>query len=174
MAEQPIHEGPSAHLHMRRVLEGQELIDLDHMRVVAVWYVRVLYPTPSLSSADNSPFTPLFHSVALLGVFGVAGALISMRKIGTRAHLIHNVNYFSAWCLIVSVASMSILKIPWVMPPNPIVWLLEVCALGILGFSGQVTLNMGFRLEAAGRGSLALYVQVSLLTRLPHVCVHNR
>lgn len=76
----------------------------------------------------------------------------------------HIVNYFSGWCLLTSVLGMYVSGTKWVWtPPGGLgVWLVGVGSVAGLGFAGQALSTKGFQLESAGRGTLALYVQVSV------------
>ncbi|KAG9075928.1 hypothetical protein FS749_012343 [Ceratobasidium sp. UAMH 11750] len=54
--------------------------------------------------------------VALVGVFCAAGAYISVRVIGKRAHPMHIISYFSLWCVIVATIGMPVAHTEWVLP----------------------------------------------------------
>jgi hypothetical protein len=71
----------------------------------------------------------------------------------------HSITYFSVWCVIVSTIGSVVLKVPWVLPTNPL-WTLGLLVIGWAGFAGQVLLTMGLQVETAGRGSMGLYSQV--------------
>ncbi|KAG8881867.1 hypothetical protein FRB97_008991 [Tulasnella sp. 331] len=111
-------------------------------------------------------------AICLLGVFGVSSANICMRRVGTQAHVMHSITYFTAWCLLMSVTSMAALNIPWVLPPNPGLWLLGVIAVGSLGFMGQVFATRAFQLVSAGRGSLASYTAIVWSLILQNIFFH--
>jgi len=99
-------------------------------------------------------------AVSLLGVFSMSMANICIRRVGTQAHVMHSITYFTAWCLVMSVVSMAVLNIPWVMPPNPGLWLFGVVVVATLGFMGQMLATRGFQLVSAGRGALAGYIGI--------------
>lgn len=62
---------------------------------------------------------------------------------------------------------MLVFKIP-VVVPNRIEWLFLFLMIGIFGFIAQILLTLGLQRETAGRGAMAIYVQVSpsLLSRM--------
>ncbi|KAF9242862.1 hypothetical protein BU15DRAFT_72512 [Melanogaster broomeanus] len=98
-------------------------------------------------------------AIALVGVFGITGAYISMRAVGKRAHPMHSITYFSLWCIVVSSTSMVVMKIPVVYPTNW-QWAAMLLMVGVFGFSSQTLLTMGLQRETAARGSMTIYVQV--------------
>src|SRR5450432_3315507 len=70
--------------------------------------------TPSNSTTPESSFpTPTSTQrlsavgVAMLGVLGSAGAFTSIRWIGSRAHPLLSVNYFSVFCTLISILALS-------------------------------------------------------------------
>jgi hypothetical protein len=72
--------------------------------------------------------------IAMLGVFGAAGAYTTIRWIGKRAHPLISVNYFAIWCTIVSTVMMFALKdVGLLLPGNLFEWSL-LFFLGISGF----------------------------------------
>lgn len=81
--------------------------------------------------------------IAMLGVVGGIGALTSIRSIGTRAHALISVNYFSAWCTFVSLLALIVLpSVKFRLPGNVMEWgLLSV--LGCCGFIMQLLLTQG-------------------------------
>ncbi|KAF8531777.1 hypothetical protein JB92DRAFT_2848873 [Gautieria morchelliformis] len=101
--------------------------------------------------------------VAMLGVVGATGAYISLRAIGTRAHAMHSMTFFSAYSVIVSTAGMLIFRVTPVIP-RQLSWCGLLAAVGICGFIAQLLLVMGLQRETASRGTLALYVQVIFAT----------
>ncbi|KAF8308540.1 hypothetical protein DL93DRAFT_1870681 [Clavulina sp. PMI_390] len=110
--------------------------------------------------------------VALLGVLGTTGALITIRHIGTRAHPMHSISYYSVWSVIVAVVGSIMLKEAWVLPTNPW-WILGLFGIGIAGFLGQVFLTKGLQLETASRGSIGLYTQIIYSTTLERIFLHT-
>ncbi|KAG8993095.1 hypothetical protein FRB94_002665 [Tulasnella sp. JGI-2019a] len=117
--------------------------------------------SPSVPEPPSSDYTRIIAAAfSLLSVTGLSLANIAMRHVGTRAHIMHSITYFTASCLVMSIASTTFLGIPWVLPPNPALWLLGVIAAGSLGFMGQMLATRGFQLVSAGRGSLAGYIGI--------------
>ncbi|KAF8308541.1 hypothetical protein DL93DRAFT_2086716 [Clavulina sp. PMI_390] len=111
--------------------------------------------------------------VALLGVLGATGALITIRHIGTRAHPMHSISYFSVWCVIVAVVGSLVMQKGWVIPTDPM-WSLGLFAIGVAGFLGQVFLTKGLQMETASRGSIGLYTQIIYSTVLERIFFNNR
>ncbi|KAK6535228.1 hypothetical protein TWF694_001696 [Orbilia ellipsospora] len=98
--------------------------------------------------------------VALLGVFGAATAYTTIRWIGKRAHPLISVNYFSAYCAIVSCLGLLIIPgIGFQMPHNLIQWLL-LFGIGICGFCMQFLLTAALQRERTSLVTLMVYVQL--------------
>jgi drug/metabolite transporter (DMT)-like permease len=77
--------------------------------------------------------------VAMLGVFGAAGAYTTIRWIGKRAHPLISVNYFGTWCTIVSVIAMlTVPGVGFLLPNNLEDW----CYLIFLGICGFVMVSL--------------------------------
>ncbi|KAL5514086.1 hypothetical protein ACEPAG_2847 [Sanghuangporus baumii] len=110
--------------------------------------------------------------VALLGVLGATGAYTSMRAIGKRAHTLHSMSYFSLWCVITSTTGMILLGQKVILPTR-LEWLALLLMIGIFGFLAQALLTMGLQRETAGRGSLAIYVQIIYATILERIFFHT-
>ncbi|KAI0641741.1 DUF6-domain-containing protein [Trametes meyenii] len=110
--------------------------------------------------------------VALLGVLGATGAYTSIRAVGKRAHPLHNLVSFSSQCVIVATVAMLIMRTPIVIPMRWD-WLLMLLLIGIFGFIAQVLLTMGLQRETAGRGTMAVYVQIIFATIFERVFFHS-
>lgn len=81
--------------------------------------------------------------VSLLGVLGAACAYTTIRWIGTRAHPLVSVTYFSTWSTIVSiVAILAVPSVSFRLPGNITEWVL-LFGLGISGFVLQFLLTAG-------------------------------
>jgi drug/metabolite transporter (DMT)-like permease len=99
---------------------------------------------------------------ALLGVMGAATAYTSIRWIGTRAHPLISVNYFSIWCTFVSTVCLAVIpSVNFRLPANVMEWTL-LLVLGTTGFVMQFLLTAGLaynpdavRAEANNRRSEA-------------------
>ncbi|KAG8892811.1 hypothetical protein FRB99_002422 [Tulasnella sp. 403] len=112
-------------------------------------------------------------AIGLVGVCGVSLAFVSMRRVGSSTHVMHSAVYFSAWCFIVSVFGMLIFRVPWIAPPD-FKWTAGLVTIGMLGFIAQTLVTKGFQLECAGRGSLALYVQIVFSLLFEKVVFHHQ
>jgi drug/metabolite transporter (DMT)-like permease len=106
-----------------------------------------------IRSHHTSPFsnptgpTPHQHLLAvlvsMLGVVGGCGAMTAIRWIGTRAHPLISVNYFSVWCTLVSlVAVAAVPSVGFRLPANIVEWSL-LASLGGCGFFLQFLLTAG-------------------------------
>jgi hypothetical protein len=79
----------------------------------------------------------------MLGVVGGCGAMTAIRWIGTRAHPLISVNYFSVWCTLVSlVAVAAVPGVGFRLPANVAEWSL-LASLGGCGFFLQFLLTAG-------------------------------
>ncbi|EPQ53268.1 DUF6-domain-containing protein [Gloeophyllum trabeum ATCC 11539] len=76
-------------------------------------------------------------SVALIGVLGSTGAYTSIRAIGKRAHAMHSIVTFSAYCVITSLGGL-LLRGTHVVVPRRIDWFALLLSVGFLGYAGQV------------------------------------
>ncbi|KAI0667462.1 hypothetical protein C8Q78DRAFT_1053153 [Trametes maxima] len=110
--------------------------------------------------------------VALLGVLGATGAYTSIRAVGKRAHPLHNLVSFSSQCVIVATVAMLIMRTPIIIPMRWD-WLLMLLLIGIFGFIAQVLLTMGLQRETAGRGTMAVYVQIIFATIFERAFFHS-
>ncbi|KAI9727094.1 MAG: hypothetical protein M1828_007295 [Chrysothrix sp. TS-e1954] len=98
--------------------------------------------------------------VALTGVLGSAMAFTAMRWIGKRAHPLLSVNYFCAWCTIVSAVAMVVLpNVPFALPQTPREWTYLIF-LGICGFAMQFLLSAGLQHEKSSRATNMVYTQM--------------
>lgn len=96
--------------------------------------------------------------VALVGVLGAASAFTTIRVIGKRAHPLISVNYFSSWCAVVSLVSLTTIPsvggIIW--PESAYQWAL-LGGIGVTGFVMQFCLTRGLQLEKTGRATNMVY-----------------
>ncbi|KAK6510071.1 hypothetical protein TWF481_004784 [Arthrobotrys musiformis] len=98
--------------------------------------------------------------VALLGVLGAASAYTTIRWIGKRAHPLISVNYFSAWCVIVSFFGLLVLPgIGFKAPQTFLQWLL-LLGIGVCGFCMQFLLTAAIQRERAGLVTHMVYAQM--------------
>jgi hypothetical protein len=76
--------------------------------------------------------------IAMLGVFGAAGAYTTIRWIGKRAHPLISVNYFAIWCTLVSLVAMfTIPGVGFLLPR----YLKDWCYLIFLGVCGFIMVS---------------------------------
>ncbi|CDK27580.1 unnamed protein product [Kuraishia capsulata CBS 1993] len=116
------------------------------------------------AKGDNETHDPakrlLATGVALVGVLGASGAMISIRYIGKRAHPLLTVSYFALICCVVScTAILAIPSMSFQTPHNTRQW----CLFALIGFSGfimQFLLTSGVQREKAGRGAFMMYSQL--------------
>ncbi|KAI9928554.1 hypothetical protein MW887_001768 [Aspergillus wentii] len=81
--------------------------------------------------------------VSLIGVMGASCAYSTIRMIGTRAHPLVSVTYFSAVTAIISLVAMAALPwVPFKLPATWIDWVL-LAGLGVCGFLLQFWLTAG-------------------------------
>ncbi|KAI0740127.1 drug/metabolite transporter [Earliella scabrosa] len=110
--------------------------------------------------------------VALLGVVGITGAYTTVRAIGKRAHTMHNIGAFSFFCVLTAPIAMLVTRTPVVIPDN-LACLGMILAVSLCGFGAQMTLTMGLRRETAGRGSMAMYIQIIFALVFERVIFHT-
>ncbi|KAK2589511.1 hypothetical protein QQS21_012811 [Conoideocrella luteorostrata] len=127
-------------------------------------------PHGSIPGADHQT-TPqerlLAVGVALLGVFGAAGAFTTMRAIGKRAHPLISVNAFAMICTIICSTALGLgpaldigqPSLRWVSPTSPKQWLL-LLSLGGLGFIMQYLLTAGLAADKSNRANAMVYTHM--------------
>ncbi|KAM5541606.1 hypothetical protein V8D89_004796 [Ganoderma adspersum] len=116
-----------------------------------------------VDGSDTRIVTPAHRlaavGVALLGVVGLTSAYTTIRAIGKRAHVMHNLGAFSLFCVLTAPIAMAVVKTPVVIPDN-IPSLVMILAVSGCGFAAQMTMTSGLQRETAGRGTIAIYVQI--------------
>ncbi|KAI5119675.1 hypothetical protein M0805_009619 [Coniferiporia weirii] len=110
--------------------------------------------------------------IALIGVLGSTGAYTSLRAIGKRAHTLHSIVFFSSQCVIASIVGMLFLRQEFVFPTRT-EWLVLLVMIGTFGFLAQVLVTMGLQRETAGRGAMAIYVQIIFASILQWIFFHT-
>lgn len=108
--------------------------------------------TPHKSPSDASDYdnvTPEQRlqavAIAMLGVCGTVVAFTTIRWIGKRAHPLISVNYFAAWCTIVSFVMQFILPgVGFLLPADAKEWSYLIF-LGICGFVMVCTMRQHSR-----------------------------
>ncbi|EUC44957.1 hypothetical protein COCMIDRAFT_5809 [Bipolaris oryzae ATCC 44560] len=119
---------------------------------------------PDRLAADYDSVTPkqraIAVGVAMLGVFGAAGAYTTIRWIGKRAHPLITVNYFGVWCTIISIVAMlTVPGVGFLLPSNLADWCYLIF-LGICGFIMQFLLAAGLQYEKSSRATNMVYMQM--------------
>ncbi len=98
--------------------------------------------------------------IAMLGVLGAACAYTMIRWIGKRAHALMTVNYFAAWCTIVSTFMLLVLpNTSFVLPATLKEWC-YLFFLGVCGFVMQFLLASGLQYEKSSRATNMVYTQM--------------
>ncbi|KAF2864111.1 hypothetical protein K470DRAFT_261589 [Piedraia hortae CBS 480.64] len=98
--------------------------------------------------------------VGLVGVLGAASAYTTIRWIGKRAHPLISVNYFAAWCTLISViAQFTIPGVTFSLPADLRQWGLLVF-LGVCGFAMQFLLAAALSYEKSSRATNIAYMQM--------------
>ncbi|KAF8873874.1 hypothetical protein BD779DRAFT_1678989 [Infundibulicybe gibba] len=81
---------------------------------------------------------------------------------------LHSLTSFSIQCVFVTTIYMVTTKSPFVIPTR-LDWLGLLMLIGVFGFIAQILLAMGLQRETAGRGTLALYIQVVFVVVLQRI-----
>ncbi|KDQ57902.1 hypothetical protein JAAARDRAFT_34714 [Jaapia argillacea MUCL 33604] len=110
--------------------------------------------------------------VSLIGVVGGTGAWICIRAIGTRAHAMHSLTSFSAYCVVASGIGMILRGTPVTVPLQPL-WIGMLLLIGLLGFVSQTFTTMGIQRETAGRATMGVYVQIIFATFYERIFFHT-
>ncbi|KAL0940871.1 integral membrane protein DUF6 [Colletotrichum truncatum] len=105
--------------------------------------------------------------VAIVGVFGAAGAFTTIRWIGKRAHPLISVNYFATWCTVVctivlTAAPLLELGQPalrFALPQTARQWLF-LLLLGVFGFIMQFLLTAGLGTDRSNRANAMVYTHM--------------
>lgn len=105
--------------------------------------------------------------MGLLGVIGAATTLTVLRAIGPRAHPLISVNYFSTFCTLVTVLTLSLAPLldynqpdlHFVLPTSFRQWGL-LTVVGLCGFSTQFLLTSGLARERSNRATGMIYTHV--------------
>ncbi|KAK4549669.1 hypothetical protein LTR36_004970 [Oleoguttula mirabilis] len=98
--------------------------------------------------------------LALVGVLGAATAYTTIRWIGKRAHPLLSVNYFAAWCTLVSVVlQIALPGVGFLLPADLKEWG-YLFFLGTCGFIMQFLLAAGLSYEKSSRATNITYTQM--------------
>lgn len=105
--------------------------------------------------------------MGLLGVVGGALTITVLRSIGTRAHPLISVNYFSMFCTLITIVTLSLAPVldydqptlRFVLPSSLRQWGL-LTVVGLCGFSTQFLLTAGLAREKSNRATGMIYTHV--------------
>ncbi|KAI6085091.1 hypothetical protein F4821DRAFT_241534 [Hypoxylon rubiginosum] len=104
---------------------------------------------------------------ALLGVLGGAGAFTSLRWIGKRAHPLTSINYFSAWCVVVSTTTLTLAPVlDYGQPefrldlPHSLRQWAFLIFIGVCGLIMQVLITAGLAAEKSNRATAMTYTHM--------------
>ncbi|KAI1404142.1 hypothetical protein F4819DRAFT_448860 [Hypoxylon fuscum] len=104
---------------------------------------------------------------ALIGVLGAAGAITSLRWIGKRAHPLTSINYFSAWCVVVTTTTLTAapmldygqpdlrMELPHSFRQWAFLFLIGACGLIM-----QILMTAGLAAEKSNRATAMLYTHM--------------
>ncbi|RDW60837.1 hypothetical protein BP6252_12220 [Coleophoma cylindrospora] len=136
--------------------------------------IPITLPNNSTTAATESTSTDFANptsaqrlsaiALALLGVLGSAGAFTAIRLIGTRAHPLISVNYFSIWCSIVSTVVLSITH-TFQLPRDVRQWSMLI-VLGFCGFAMQYLLTRGLAARHSGGARATNMIYTNMLFAL--------
>lgn len=133
---------------------------LSLLGVVLIARPQSLFGSESTTAGDATDLQRLAAvGVALLGVLGAAGAYVSIRAIGHRAHPLISVSMFSMYATCVSGIGLIVLREPFVFPQTLAGWG-EWTVIGVSGFVAQLLMTAGLQRERAGRGASMVYLQM--------------
>ncbi|KAI5846542.1 hypothetical protein DFP73DRAFT_476110 [Morchella snyderi] len=133
--------------------------DTSYETVPSAPTARSLALPPSLTATPHQRLIAVL--VALLGVLGAASAFTTIRWIGTRAHPLLSVHYFSSWCALVSlVALLAVPSVGGIVWPSGLVQWALLGGIGVSGFVMQFLLTKGLQVETAGRATGMVYAQM--------------
>ncbi|TFK51526.1 drug/metabolite transporter superfamily [Heliocybe sulcata] len=129
---------------------------------------QVLSPTPKGTPAQRLGAV----GVALLGVLGATGAYTSIRAIGKRAHAMHSMVAFSAYCVVAASIGLFV-QGTHIVIPRRIEWVALLLLIGFVGFIGQILMTNGLQRETAGRGTMAVYTQIIYAIAFERIFFHT-
>jgi len=106
--------------------------------------------------------------VALLGVLGGTAGFTSSRQIGSSAHPLHHVTFFSSMSVLASIIGILIFRVPIVVPEG-VEFMELLFATVIFGLVSKLLVVLGFQRETASRGSLGVYAQIIFAVGLERI-----
>lgn len=120
--------------------------------VICIAQPAAIFPKTS-SGSDITPHERIIAvTFGLFGALGATCAYTTIRVIGTRAHPLISVNYFSGFCSIVSLVSFAFPGIEFQLPADVTEWVL-LFLLGICGFAMQFMLTAGLSYRPTPRAA---------------------
>jgi len=128
-------------------------------------------PDPDQPMVDTPAQRIISITAALINVTAASCAYTIIRAIGKRAHAIHCVTFFCSQSVLLSAIGMVLFQVRPVRPTGE-AWI-AILAIGAFGFGAQALLTKGLQLEAAGRGTLALYTSVVFAVMLEFIIFHT-
>lgn len=124
--------------------------------------------TPPLDNSEshgdpNAKRRLLGVVIALLGVFCMSGAWVSLRKIGRSASTYHSIAWFALCSWTLSLVGMWATGETFVWPDS---WLSTFFLLfvGVFSLGAQVLQTLGLQRETAGRAAAMSYLQIIFAT----------
>jgi drug/metabolite transporter (DMT)-like permease len=119
--------------------------------------------------------------VALLGVFGAAGAFTTLRMIGQRSHALISVNAFAVIstviCTTILVAAplldLGQPALRWTWPASTKAWFL-LLILGVLGFIMQCLLTSGLAADKSNRANAMVYTHMLFAVGFDRWVFHHK
>ncbi|KAI0776970.1 drug/metabolite transporter [Trametes elegans] len=115
------------------------------------------------SAESSTGVTPVQRlgavGVALLGVIGLTSAYTTIRAIGKRAHPMHNLAAFALVCIVTAPVAVLVSNTNIVILGD-FDMISGILTVSLSGFAAQMTMTTGLQRETAGRGTMAIYVQV--------------
>ncbi|QLQ81838.1 hypothetical protein HG537_0G00920 [Torulaspora globosa] len=112
------------------------------------------------AESENTADRLIATVLSLVGVLGASSVYIIIRHMGTKAHAILSVSYFSLVVTVISLLGLLLFpSMTFQTPTNLKQWLL-FANLGVCGFVFQYLLTLGIQKERAGRGTLMAYTQL--------------
>ncbi|KAF2127430.1 hypothetical protein P153DRAFT_368726 [Dothidotthia symphoricarpi CBS 119687] len=137
---------------------------ISHPDAPALGDTHPVNATVSRLSLDYDSVTPkqrgMAIGIAMLGVFGAAGAYTTVRWIGKRAHPLITVNYFATLCTIISFVAMFVVPDVGFLLPRYFKDWCYLMFLGLCGFALQFLLATGLQYEKSSRATNMVYTQM--------------
>jgi len=118
----------------------------------------ILVAQPTFLFTAGEALNPVAVLIGVVGAIFSAIAYVVIRRLGSTEHHMVVVFYFP---LVTGPASLPLLAIEGLVPPQGFEWLL-LLGIGVAAQLGQIEITKGFKLETAGRASSVTYLQIVL------------